>query len=207
MKLKQIAIAVALSLVGIRERLGECFGPGVPSRFGQSGAVVNTKSTIVTNADSTPRLESKLWYDGARVYESVATLEMLAADDDNSIYRFFRVRSNWRITSLEFANDVVTGNSANDIGLYDTVDNGAAVVASCGQLWASAVDFTSAHAFTDYTYEATATNIDKVDKQIWELAGLTTDPGKEYDICIKATTACTGTSGTVSARMKYIKGQ
>lgn len=199
MKLKTLSLAIAAAFVAPIARYVEenllCY------------AIVNTKSTIVTNADATPRVESKLWYDGARVYESVATVEMAAADDDNSIYRLFRVRSNWRITNLEIANDVVTGASANDVGLYDTADNGAAVVASCGTLWASALDFTSAAGFTDRTYEATATNIDKVDKQVWELAGLTSDPNKEYDICIKSTTACTGTSGTVSAKMKYIKGQ
>lgn len=169
-------------------------------------AVANTKSTIVTNRDSTPPLENKLWYQGARKYEDVATVEVAAADDDNSVYRLFRVRSSWRISSLELANDAITGGTAYDLGVYDTAANGGAVVASQQQLFASAVDLSSAHAFTDNTYEATATNIDKVEKQLWELMGLSADPLKDYDICLTGTTVGSG-AGTISARMRYVKGQ
>ena len=169
-------------------------------------AVANTKSNIVTNADYTPRKESPLWYSGARLYESVSTVEVAAADDNNSVYRMFRVRSNWRVSQLEVACDAITSGTAFDIGLWDTVDNGALVVASCQQLWASAVDLSSALPFTDKTYEATATNIALVEKQIWELAGLTVDPNKEYDIALIGTTVGSA-AGTISMRMRYCKGQ
>ena len=120
MKLKSLYLAVAQALAAPIARYAE--------NNLLLNAVVNTKSTIVANADATPRIESKLWYDGARVYESVASIELAAADDDTSVYRFFRVRSNWRISSLEIACDTVTAGTSYDIGVWDTAENGGAVV-------------------------------------------------------------------------------
>ena len=165
-------------------------------------AVVNTKATNVTNPDATPSKANPLHIHAARLYEIVGTVEVAAADDDNSVYRLARVHSSWRITSIELFNDAITSGTVYDLGLYDTAENGGAVVSQ--ELFASDVTMASARSTpTEVTYEATPTNIDKIEKRLYELAGLTTDPGKWYDIAFKATTVGSG-AGTISLRVRFV---
>lgn len=166
-------------------------------------AVANTKSTVITALDNTPPLEVSPFLKGGREYQDVATVEVAAADDDTSVYRLFRIRSSDRISSILLANDVITGGTSFDLGVYQNAANGGAVLSV--SLFADAVDLSSAHGFTDNTYEKTATNIDKVEKRLWELLGLSADPGVSYDICLTANTVGSG-AGTISARMNYSKG-
>lgn len=202
MQVKRIVAAIAAAFLAARERLGRNIVP-VPSMFGQAGAVANTKSTAVTNADATPPVMNKTYIQGGRVYSSVAVLEVAAADDDTSVYRLFRVWSGDRVDGIDIGSDAITGGTSYDLGLYQTADNGGAVVDA--DLFASALDLSSASALTERTYEATATNIDKIEKQLWELAGLTSDPKRYYDICLTANTVGTG-AGTIAGRLRYLKG-
>lgn len=164
--------------------------------------VVNTKATGVSNPDSTPGKANPLQIAGARLYESVGTVEVAAADSDNSVYRMARVHSGWRVSSIELFNDAITSGSVYDLGLYDTAENGGAVVSQ--ELFASDVTMVSARSTpTEVTYEATVTNIDKVEKLLWELLALSSDPGKWYDIAFTATTVGSG-AGTISIRVRYV---
>lgn len=166
-------------------------------------AVVNTKSTQITNEDATPVVLNKTYVTGGRLYEDTATLEIAAADSDTSVYRFVRVFSSDRISSVEVACDAITGGTSFDIGVFDIADNGGAVVDA--DIFASAVDLSSALAWTDKTYEADATKIDVCDAQLWSRLGLTADPKKWYDICLYANTVGTA-AGTVSLRVRRVKG-
>ena len=165
-------------------------------------ATVNTKATNVTNPDSTPSKANPLHIHGARLYEIVGTVEVAVADDNDSVYRMARVYSSWRLSSIELFNDAIQSGTVYDLGLYDTAENGGAVVSQ--ELFASDVTMVSARSTpTELTYEATPTNIDKIEKRLWELAGLTADPGKWYDIAFKATTVGSG-AGTISTRVRYV---
>lgn len=165
-------------------------------------AVVNTKSTAVTNADAVPAKPSPLHISDGRVYERVGTVEVAAADTDDSVYRMVRVHSSERVSQIDLFNDAITSGSVYDLGLWDTAENGGAVVSQ--ELWASDVTMVSARATpTELTYEATATNIDKIEKRLWELLALTADPNKYYDIAFKATTVGSG-AGTISLRVRVV---
>jgi hypothetical protein len=127
-----------------------------------------------------------------------ATLEMTSGEEANSVYRFVSIKSGSRLDKLEIACDAMSGLTGVDIGLYRTAADGGAVVDQ--DLIATAVDLSSALPFTEKTFEATATNISKCEKRIWELvSGLTADPIVEYDICLTALQA--PPSGTVSMRV------
>lgn len=166
-------------------------------------AVVNTKSTIVTNLDATPPVECNSRIHKGRLVEDIAIVEMAAADDNDSVYRMVRVNSNDRISSVEVASDAITGASDVNVGLYDIAANGGAVVNE--NLFGDAVDLSSAIAFTDVTYETTPTNKDKAEKMVWELLGLSSDPGKQYDVCLKAVAAAS-TAGTAALRLRRVVG-
>jgi|DEB0MinimDraft_3_1074331.scaffolds.fasta_scaffold19566_2 hypothetical protein len=163
-------------------------------------AVVNTKSSAISNADASPAVLNSPRVVGGFLRESVGTVEVAAGDDDGSVFRFVRVPSNARISTVEYANDAITAGTDYDLGVYDTADAGGAVVSV--NLFGDALDLSSAHAFTDATYETTATNISKVDQELWQLLGLTSDPSKDYDICATGVTVGSA-AGTISLRVRY----
>lgn len=165
-------------------------------------AVVNTKSTIVTNLDSTPAKQNALNVAGARLREQVATVELAAADDDGSVYRFFRVRSSDRASSIEVFNDAITSGTSFDLGVYRTAADGGAVVDA--DLWGSAISMASARvAPLDVTFEAA--DIANIEKSIWQLLGLSADPQIEYDIALTANTVGSA-AGTIALRLRLVDG-
>lgn len=164
-------------------------------------AVANTKSTIVTNADSSPKIMTPVQLSGGRVRGAVATVEVAAADDDTSVYRLFRVHSRWRLLSLRVFCDAITAGTVYDFGLYRIADDGGAVVDA--DAYASDVDLSSAiTAGTEITFEAR--NIDKIANQIWQDAGATSDPGYWYDLCATGDTVGSA-AGTISAIMTWME--
>lgn len=167
-------------------------------------AVVNTKSTIVTNADATPVTLTNDHIGKARVLEEAALVSVAAADDDTSVYRAFRVKSSSRVSRLLLWNSAITAGTSYDLGLYRTAKDGGAVVDA--DFWASAVDMSTARAVPlDATYEAGAAGglITNVEKRIWEILGLTVDPFLDYDVCFTANTVGTA-AGSIACLMVFV---
>jgi hypothetical protein len=163
-------------------------------------AVANTKSTFITNADATPTALTSDYIAKGPLYEAVGTVETLAADDASSVYRLCRVPSNARITSILLASDAITGASSCDIGIYKTAANGGAVVDA--DYYATATDISSATVFTEQLNLATVTDIDKVEKRVWEGAAvLSADPMIDYDVCVTVNDVTA--AGTISMKVKY----
>lgn len=164
-------------------------------------AVVNTKSTIVSNADATPVVLTSPRIAGGYVAAEVATVEVAAADDDGSVFRLFRLPSNAKVLSIRILNDAITGGTSYDLGLYRTADDGGAVVDA--DAYGSAIDMSSARttAFFDGAYEAA--DIANIEKEVWQNAGLSSDPSVLYDVCLTANTVGTA-AGTISAIVTYI---
>lgn len=165
-------------------------------------ATVNTKSTAITNADATqPRIQSQDWIQKAGVFATVATVEVAAADDNNSVYRMVRVPSGARIHSIAIVSDAITAGTSYDVGVYKTAGDGAGAVVDA-DLFAAALDLSFGNtAPVDITYAAR--DIADIEKRLWELLGLTSDPHKDYDICLTAGTVGTG-AGTISLRVEYV---
>lgn len=166
-------------------------------------AVVNTLSTNISKAESAMgnKLSSARLHHG-RIRESVGTVEVAAGDDDGSVYRFMRVHSSWRISELLVACDAITGATAYDIGLY----NVAAGAAVDDDLFASAVNISGGlAAYTEQLLESGTVGIDDVEKSIWELLGLTSDPNLEYDLCMTGDTVGSA-AGTISVKVRYSDG-
>ncbi len=163
-------------------------------------AVANTKSNIITQQDATPPLLVNAVEYGGVLREVVGTVETLAADDAASVYRLCRVPSSARISSILLASDAITTASTSDVGLYQTAANGGAVLDA--DFFATDYDISSATAFTEVMLEATATDISKCAKPLWELYGLTSDPCIAYDICVTVNDVTA--AGTISMKVKYV---
>lgn len=164
-------------------------------------AVANTKSAAITAFDASPPTHVGSHIAAGILRESVGTVETAAADDNDSIYRMVRLPSNARVTSILLASDAVTGSSDVNVGIWQTAENGGLVVSE--NIFADAVDLSSATAFTEVLLETTATDIVKCEKRLWELLGLSADPVRDYDLALKAVAAAS-TAATYSLKAKWV---
>lgn len=165
-------------------------------------AVANTKSTIVTNADAAVQTLTQSALSQGKLYSGVATLEVAAADDDNSVYRFFRVHSSWRIHRIWLLCDAITGGTAYHVGLHQIASAGGAAAAASA--YASSVDISTAKvAAADVAFEAR--NIDTIGQQVWQDAGASADTDRWYDLTMTGATAGTA-AGTISLGIEYTTG-
>lgn len=168
-------------------------------------ATFTTKSTEMTNLLAAPPVLTNGYIAQGNFKEHVATLEVAAADVDGSVYAFCALPSNARVSSLEYANDAIAGGTSYDIGLY-TVDRDGTITAVDVDNFASAVVMTSAATgWVDATFEQDITDIDKVEKRLFERDGiaLAADPKVTYILAMTANTVGTA-AGTISVRVRYV---
>lgn len=166
-------------------------------------AVVNLKATQITNDDAKPRIPNVAVTDTGLLKESVATIVLTNGDSIASTYRLIRVKSSTRISQLLLYTDAITGCAA-DVGLYRTTQDGGAVVDV--DFFATAQSLASAiTAPVDIQFEAAAgvTDINNINKRIWQQLGLTSDPGVQYDIVLTLTGAA-GATGDVSLKARFV---
>jgi hypothetical protein len=162
-------------------------------------AVANTKSTAITNADASPRVPNSSYLEAGVLRVAVGTVEVAAADDDGSVYRFCRIPSGARVQRIQILNDALTGATVYDVGLYKTAADGGA--AADADVFATNVDISAGNAVPlDVTFEAL--DIIKIEKRAWEILNLTSDPFLEYDVCMTGDTVGSG-AGTISMRVEY----
>lgn len=166
-------------------------------------AVVSTKATAITNADASTQTLNRNILSGARLREAVGTIEAANGDSIGSKYFFARVPSNARISRVDLYCDAVT-SGAMDVGVYQTSQNGGAVVDA--DFFGSAVSIATAITVgTNITHESAAYGVEDIEKPLWEALDLSADPGGHYDI-VGTLTAATTAAGTVSLVVRYQDG-
>lgn len=170
-------------------------------------AVVNTKSDIITNVDREVvsglpnNLQDRHVVDGA-IKESSAYCAIAAGDSANSTYRFVRVKSSWRISSIALLCGANGSGGVMDIGVYDIAANGGAVVSQ--HLFATGVAINAAIAEPTEVGFANL-NANTIEEALWQVLGLPSDPGKEYDI-VGTLTTNGGTAANVGLKVRYVDG-
>lgn len=165
-------------------------------------AVVALKSAALTAADN-KTLSLGLGAGPRRHYVDQATLEVTNGDSIGSVYRFGRVKSSDYIVTVVKLSDAIASATA-DIGVYQTPENGGAVVDA--DFFGSAVALTAADTTgTNVAHESGAYDISEIEMPLWQALGLTADPKREYDIAATLTAAATG-SGTLSLRTNVTRG-
>lgn len=172
-------------------------------------AVVNVKATAVTNGDASSQTINSVKIDGGRLRERVGVAEVTNGDSIASTFRLARVKSGDRISRVLLSCDAIT-SAAADVGIYDiaSVNSGAVVDVD---FFASAQSIASALVHQDITHEADAADagagygLADVEKPLWQALGLSSDPGKQYDIVATLTAAATAT-GTLGLKVQYVDG-
>jgi hypothetical protein len=185
-------------------------------------AQVALKSQAVTNSSATPQVQNLPGLEGGRLVRAVNGLVTLTSGNTEaatlvagaSTYRVGKIRSSDFYDRLRIVTTADIGTTTVvDVGLYDTLSvNSGAVVDQ--DFFASSLSFKDGAIVTtgssvnaaDQTFEAGAAGglITNAEKRIWECLGLTTDPGKEYDVVLTLTGACDGT-GTALVQVYVVR--
>lgn len=164
--------------------------------------MATVKSTWITNATATPKVATNAAVSAGRLMEACSVATVSATQASGDIIRFVRVPSNARISEVLLTTADATTAGNIDIGVYQTDDNGAAVVDA--DLFASALALTGGpFVNSDQTFESGEYTYAESAKPLWEVLGLSADPGREYDICATVTTTFDA-AGTVQVlKVRY----
>lgn len=170
-------------------------------------AVVNIKSTLVSNADSSPVILNNPYVALGLDRFQTAVVAIGSTDTAASTYRLCKIASSANISDIQIQNDALTTGTSYKCGvLFQAVDGGAVVVAASDQICFSAVSMVAArNVWTSLYFPAILGAAGLVANQtlrIWELLGLTVDPFKVYDLVISGVTVST-VGGNIAARVAY----
>lgn len=143
--------------------------------------------------------------DGQHPIKMVCTFEVAAANDDGSIFRLFKnVNPDLIPVSIVLLNDAITGCTSVDLGLYEPLEAGGAVIDK--DVFLAAEDINGGNARSSPVDGLTAVAIENVQKKIFELAGHTLATRKKgYDIALTANTIGSA-AGTISVIAEFIQG-
>lgn len=155
-------------------------------------AVVNLKSTFITNRDAVPAVRTDAFVSGGSKKSAQGWVSAANGDSANSIYRLCSVPSNARVDTVKFQCDALGTSAAVHIGVYypefipvgaglDASNAGAAI---SDAFFASALAVSSAVALEEVTNQSGSNTIDKQEMPLWEALGLSTDPGIDLDVCV-----------------------
>jgi len=164
-------------------------------------AVVTLKTGPITDRDADPRVKVNSAVMAGTVISAVGTVETNVADSIASKYIMFQIPSNARMVDLKIYSDDVGTAGDTDIGLYDTTEDGGAVVDA--DFFASALDINAAALTgTDVLHESAVYGFEDSEKTLWEGLGLAEDPNVKYDVVLTLTEALTSIS-TLTLKALY----
>lgn len=137
---------------------------------------------------------------------AVTTFEVAAADDDNSVYRLFRVNANMIPFNVTITNDAITGGTDYELGIYDTLDGPTSGAVKDADVLLGTTTMASARAEGSGISGLSAVNQADATKRLFELAGDSANdhPG-EYDIALTANTVGTA-AGTITVKAEFVQG-
>lgn len=168
-------------------------------------AQLDRNSNVIANAVASPKVINSPAVGGDGIMHEVCGLVAPAADDSaNSIHRFVRVPSNARISQILFTSAIATVAGAINLGVYQTAENGGAVVDA--DLFASAQSLSAAALVNaDVTYESGEFTAAESIMPLWQVLGLTSDPSREYDIAATISTTYNGAATAQLLKVRFVK--
>lgn len=172
-------------------------------------AVSDLNSTQIGNIiDNTPSVRNNS-YEADGIVRSAIGLVTNAADDSaTSVHRAVRVPSNARISSIKLTTGDATTAGAINLGIYYSDDNAASATGAVidADLFASAFDLTGGpFAKTELVAESAEYTLAEQIQQLWEAAGLSSDPGGYFDIAATISTTYNGASVGQLYEVEYVR--
>lgn len=164
-------------------------------------ATVSVSSTQITNRDAIPRVLNNARLSKGTMLCSAATVEASAGDNIGSKYKMCQIPSNARVHSVLLSCDDLGSTGLADIGIYQTTENGGAVVDA--DHFASAQALTTALKNSDVTHKSGVYGVEDIEKPLWEALGLSADSKRDYDVVLTLTEAAE-LAGTISLQVAYV---
>lgn len=164
-------------------------------------AVVTTKATVISNRDSSPKVLSNSNLIKGALQEATGWVTAANGDSTASKYIFATIPSNARVSQVLLSCDGAATTGIANIGIYQTTENGGAVVDA--DHFASAQALTSALVNSDVTHESGVYGIEDSEKPLWEALGLSEDPKRDYDVVATLTEAMDAADDIV-LKVRYV---
>jgi hypothetical protein len=160
-------------------------------------AVVTVKSTQITNRDATPRVLSNSRIVKADVQHARGVVLITSGNTTASKYIACSIPSNAVPISVRVSAPDIGTTTAGDVGLYKNTGDGGAVVDV--DFFASALSLSGgALSKSEIVNEAAAIATPaNGEKPVWELLGLSADPGLIYDVVLTLTADADGTGSAL----------
>jgi len=166
------------------------------------------KSTALTNLDATPVVPNLAGLGAfGRLVSVFGSCAVADAKTTGSTYQLVRMSSAARLVSIKLWLDSAVTTMAGDVTLYyssSTVDGtdptkqGTLVTA---HIFKTALDLHAIVAPTEYYLGGTITGA-SLGKRLWELAGLSSDPGGKMDLTLVTTGTQSG-AAVLNAVVQY----
>lgn len=165
--------------------------------------MANVNSTWITNAVATPLVLTDPSKSVGVLKEASSAATTSATQAANDTIRLVRVPSNARISQVLLSCADASSTGAINIGIWQTVENGGAVVDA--DLFGSAIDLTGGPMeHLDVTFESDEYTYAESAKPLWEVLGLSTDPNREYDVVAEVSTVFAGGPTTIALKVRYV---
>jgi hypothetical protein len=173
-------------------------------------AIVNTKSTTITNRDATPAVINDGRLERGSLRSSVGSVAVGAADSATSYYPLVTVPSHGhgargvRHGAHRHDHAGRRRRRLQDHGQLGGVTTGVAANTGSGSIFAAAKSFATTQDRVDVTNTGTTYPTNLREQPLWQAIGLAADPGGYFDIGVKVTTANTGAAGRVGLEVQYV---
>lgn len=170
-----------------------------------------TTVTMTTTVEAAPALMLPRHHAGAvRVAANTVEMATTSLDEVDDRVMILALPGNARLIDLVLFNDDLDSNGAPaltmDIGLFygDGIVGQTAGTAIDDDALATAITTLQAANTAGVRVGYEALNIDKIGKPLWEIAGLTRDPGVIYIGTSVAVAAATAAAGTITMYALYV---
>lgn len=161
-------------------------------------AVVTVKAKLPTNRDAGTMSNSN--YAKGDLKESIGYCAVASGDSIASKYILAQVPSNARISDLLLSAPDIGITTAADVGLYKNTADGGAVVDA--DFFKAAVVLNAGAIADSQVAFGNVISLANSEKMIYELLGLTADPGLIYDV-VATLTGAADAAGGIMAKLRY----
>lgn len=172
-------------------------------------AVVQTKSTTITNRDAVPAVINDGRLERSTYESAIGSVAVGAADSATSYYPLCSVPSSAMVRAVLATCVAGMTTLAGNVGVYkNTKDSGGSTTGvpantGSGTLFASAQTFAAALNRSDITGASGTYDTIKREQPLWQAIGLASDPNTTFDIGVVVTTANTGAAGRLGLEVDY----
>ncbi len=165
--------------------------------------MANVNSTWITNAVATPAVLTDAAKSVGMLREASSAATVSATQASGDTVRLVRVPSNARISQVLLSTGDATTAGAINIGIWQTSENGGAVVDA--DLFASALALTGGPFLnSDQTFESGEYTYAESAKPLWEVLGLSADSNREYDVVAQVSTTFDAADTTIALKVRYV---